>query len=74
MIPEDIQNYEAKNELNKIKQKKLLTGKKIIYRASEYPYSFKNFETIKTSGSDIYNDKTTLKKLMKIKEVYQLKS
>ena len=33
----------------------------LIYRASEYRYSFKNFQTIKTFGKDIYNGKITLK-------------
>ena len=41
MIPEDIQNYEAKNELNKIKEiEKTVDREKLIYRESEYTYSF----------------------------------
>ena len=41
MIPEDILNDEAKNELNKIKEiEKTVDREKLIYRESEYTYSF----------------------------------
>ena len=41
MIPEDILNDEAKNELNKIKEiEKTIDREKLIYRESEYTYSF----------------------------------
>ena len=41
MIPEDILNDEAKNELNKTKEiEKTVDREKFIYRESEYTYSF----------------------------------
>ena len=40
---------------------KSVNRENLIYRASEYIYSFKNFKTIKTFGRDIYNDEITLK-------------
>ena len=41
MIPEDILNDEAKNELNKTKEiEKTVDREKLIYRESEYTYSF----------------------------------
>ena len=62
MIPEDILNDEAKNELNKIKEiEKTVDTENLIHRASEYTYSFKKFKTIKTFGRDIYNGEITLK-------------
>ena len=61
MIPEDVLNDEAKTELNKIKKiEKTLDGENLV-RASEYTYSFKNFQTIKTFGKDIYHGEITLK-------------
>ena len=33
---------------------------KLVYRASEYTYNFRNFQTIRTFGRDIYEDKITL--------------
>ena len=33
----------------------------LIYRASEYTYSFKSFQTINTFGNDIYNGEITSK-------------
>ena len=32
-----------------------------FYRANEYTYSFKTFQTINTFGRDIYNSKITLR-------------
>ena len=40
---------------------KTVDREKLIYRASEYTYSFKRFQTIKTFGRDIYNGEITLK-------------
>ena len=40
-----LKNDEAINELNKIKEmKKAVDREKIIYRASEYMYNFRNFK------------------------------
>ena len=33
---------------------------KLIYETNEYTYSFKNFQTIKTFGRDIYEGKITI--------------
>ena len=33
----------------------------MVYKASKYTYSFKNFQAIKTFGKDIYNGEVTLK-------------
>ena len=64
MIPEDILNEEAKNELNKIKEiEKTVDRKNLVYRANEHAYSFKNFKTIKTFGRDIYNGKIASKEI-----------
>ena len=49
------------NSIKLKKQKKTVDREKLIYRASEYTYSFKHFQTIITFGRDIYNGKTTLK-------------
>ena len=55
-------NDESKKELNKILEiKKSVDREKLIYKASEYTYSFKNFRTIRTFGRDIYEGKITLK-------------
>ena len=42
------------------KQKKTINREKLVYRASEYTYSFKDFQTIRTFGRDIYEGKITL--------------
>ena len=48
--------------MNKIKEIEKTAGREnLIYRASEYTYSFKNFQTIRTFGKDIYNVEITLK-------------
>ena len=62
IIPENILNDEAKKEIDKISEiEKTVDREKLVYRASEYTYSFQNFRTIKTFGRDIYNDQITLK-------------
>ena len=40
---------------------KTVGREKLVYKASEYTYSFENFRTIRTFGRDIYEGKTTLK-------------
>ena len=55
-------NDEAKKEIHKISEiEKTVEREKLVYRASEYTYSFQNFQTIKTFGRDIYNGEITLK-------------
>ena len=39
---------------------KAIDREKIVYRASEYPYNFRNFQTASTLGRDIYEGKITL--------------
>ena len=61
LIPKNVlNNDEAKKELDKIKEiEKNVNREKIIYEKNEYTYSFKNFQTIKTFGKDIYEGKIT---------------
>ena len=40
------------------------TGK-LVYETNEYTYSFKNFQTIKTFGRDIYEGKITIEEANK---------
>ena len=47
-----------KKRLIKLKKQK---KEKLIYETNEYTYSFKNFQTIKTFGRDIYEGKITIK-------------
>ena len=52
----------AKKELDKIKEiEKNVDREKLIYETDEHTYSFKNFQTIKTFGRDIYEGKITIK-------------
>ena len=62
-IPKSTLNTdEAKKELDKIKEiEKNVDREKLIYETNEYTYSFKNFQTIKTFGRDIYEGKITIK-------------
>ena len=63
IIPENIMSDEHKKEMDKIvKIEKTVDREKLIYKASEYKYSFQNVQTIKTFGRDIYSGKITLKK------------
>ena len=59
MIPKNsFNNDEAKKELDKIKEaEKNVDREKLVYETNEYTYSFKNFQTIKTLGRDIYDGK-----------------
>ena len=63
MIPKSaLNNYEAKKELDKIFETgKTIDREKLIYKASEYIYSFRNFRTIRMFGRDIYEGKITVK-------------
>ena len=63
MIPKNaLNNDETKKELDKIKEiEKNVDREKFIYETNEYTYSFKNFQTIKTFGRDIYEGKITIK-------------
>ena len=63
VIPNDaLNNDEAKKELDKIKEiEKNVDTEKLTYETDEYTYSFKNFQTIRTFGRDIYEGKITIK-------------
>ena len=63
-IPKSVLNDdEAIKELDKIREtEKTIDREKLVYRASEYIYSFKNFWTIRTFGGDIYKGKITVEK------------
>ena len=63
VIPKNaLNNDEAKKELDKIKEiEKNVDRENSIYETVEYTYSFKNFQTIKTFGRDIYEGKITIK-------------
>ena len=55
-------NDEAKKEMDKtLKIEKTVDREKLIYKLSEYTYSFQNFQTIKTFGRDIHCREITLK-------------
>ena len=52
----------AKKELDKIGEIEKNVGRgKLIYETNEYTNSFKNFQTIKNFGRDIYESKTAIK-------------
>ena len=63
MIPNDaLNNDEAKKELNNVKEiEKNGDREELTYKTDEYTYNFKNFQTIKTFGRDIYEGKITIK-------------
>ena len=68
-------NDEAKKDMDKtMKIEKTVDREKLIYRASEYAYSFQNFQTIKTFGRDIYNGTITLEEANENQAIYWLKS
>ena len=65
VIPKNaLNNDEAKKELDQIKEiEKNIDREKLIYKKSEYTYSFKNVQTIKTfgrDGRDIYEGKIAI--------------
>ena len=61
MIPKNaLNNDEPKKQLDKIKEiEKNVDRENLVYETNEYTYSFKNFQTIKTIGTDIYEGKIT---------------
>ena len=65
MIPKSALNKEIERdwkEIDKTKElEKTVDREKLVYRASKYTYSFKNFRTIRTFGRGIYEGKTILK-------------
>ena len=63
VIPKNaLNNDEHKKELEKIKEiEKNVDRQKLIYEKNEYTYRFKNFQTMKTFGGDIYEGKITIK-------------
>ena len=64
-------NDEAKKELGKIKEiEKTVDREKLVYKASEYTYSFENFRTIRTFGRDIYEGKIALKEAEEYQSIY----
>ena len=67
MNPKNVlNNDETKKELDKIKEiEKTLDIEKLINETNDYTYSFKNFQTIKIFGRDIYEGKITLEKANK---------
>ena len=62
VIPKNaLNNDEAKKELDKIKEiEKNVDREKLIYKKSEFTYSFKIVQTIKTFGRDIYEGKIAI--------------
>ena len=54
-----------KKILMKLKTEKNKGREKLVYEANEYTYSFKNFQTIKAFGRDIYEGNITLEKANK---------
>ena len=56
MIVEDILSDDAKTEFHKIEE-----IENLVYRAKQYTYIFKNFQTEKAFGRDICNGEITLK-------------
>ena len=61
MIPKNaLNNEETRKELDKIKEiEKNVDRENLIYETNDDTYIFKNFQTIKTFGRDIYEGKTT---------------
>ena len=56
-----LNNDEGKIELDKIKEiEKNVDRENITYETNEYTYSFKNFQTTKTFGRDIYECEITI--------------
>ena len=51
-----------KKSLIKLKKQMKIQTEKLIYETNEYIYSFKNFQTRKEFGRDIYEGKITLEK------------
>ena len=62
MIPKSVfASDEAKEEINKIKELEInVDREKLLYEARKKTYNFRIFDTIRTFGKDICNDKITL--------------
>ena len=61
MIPKSVLNNKAIKELDKIKEiETTINREKLVYRASEYTFNFRNFRTIRTFCRDIYEGKINL--------------
>ena len=62
MIPKNaLNNEETRKELDKIKEiEKNVDRENLIYETNDDTYIFKNFQTIKTFGRDIYEGKITI--------------
>ena len=67
MNPKNVlNNDETKKDLDKIKEiEKNVDIQNLINETNDYTYSFKNFQTIKIFGRDIYEGKITLEKANK---------
>ena len=64
VIPKSIfANDEAKEEFNEIKEiEKNVDREKLFYKSDKNKYNFKNFQTLRTFGKDIYEGKITFEK------------
>ena len=67
MNPKNVlNNDETKKDLDKIKEiEKTVDIQNLINETNDSTYSFKNFQTIKIFGRDIYEGKITLEKANK---------
>ena len=61
MIPKSaLNNDEAEKEIDKIKEiENSIDREKLIYKSNKYTYDFRNFQTIRTFGEDIYEGEIT---------------
>ena len=72
IIPESTFAYEeSRKELNKIKEIEInVDREKLIYKTNKHTYEFRKFKTVRTFGESIYNGKITLRKPMKVNQIY----
>ena len=60
MIPKSTLNNESEKEIDKIKEiENSIDKEKLIYRSNKHTYDFRNFQTIRTFGKDIYEGEIT---------------
>ena len=61
MIPKSaLNNNEAEKEIDKIKEiENSIDREKLIYKSNKYIHDFRNFQTIRTFGEDIYEGEIT---------------
>ena len=53
-------NDEAEKGIDKIKEiENSIDREKLIYKSNKYTYDFRNFQTIRTFGEDIYKGEIT---------------